>query len=217
MIVGYARVSTDDQKVDLQIRALKIAGCERIFVDKGRSGCNFDRDGLEAALENLSPGGTLIVWRLDRLGRSLTGLVTLIDQLGKRDVHFKSIMENIDTTSSGGRLMFHMMAALAEFERALISERTRAGIAEARARGQKIGRPSALTPSDINDAQRAFAQSDMTMAAIALQLGVSDRTLRRHLNRSPDSPAVPGKPSGTYFSTSSLCGRYRRLNKRSSD
>ncbi|WP_343529025.1 recombinase family protein [Sphingomonas sp.] len=181
MIVGYARVSTEEQKLDLQIGALKKAGCNRIFQDRGCSGGSFQRDGLEAAFNSLKPGGTLVVWRLDRLGRSLSGLVDLIDRLGKRDAHFHSLMEHIDTSSSGGRLMFHMMAALAEFERALISERTRAGLAEAKLRGQMIGRPKRLDQADLRRALDYKYVERRTTFETALHFGVSVRTMQRYL------------------------------------
>jgi len=191
MIVGYARVSTEDQKVDMQLTALRLAGCKRIYEDRGKSGAIFDREGLEAAMASLKPGATLVVWRLDRLGRSLSGLVNLIEQLGKRQIHFRSLTENIDTTSSGGRLMFHMMAALAEFERALISERTRAGIEEARAQGRRIGRPATLTETAIGAAFRAVAVDGMTMLDVADRFGVSSRTLRRHFVRARQAGTEP--------------------------
>jgi DNA invertase Pin-like site-specific DNA recombinase len=181
MIVGYARVSTDEQKLDLQIQALEELGCNIIFKDQGKSGRNFDRAGLDAALERLQPGGTLVVWRLDRLGRSLIGLVTLIETLGKRQVHFRSVMENIDTNTSGGRLMFHMMAALAEFERSLISERTRAGIDAARASGKHVGRPKALTTEQKNKAHFALRHQGMSLQEVAGTMQVSTRTLQRAL------------------------------------
>lgn len=181
MIVGYARVSTDEQKLDLQIKALEALGCSIIYKDHGKSGRDFDRVGLDAALERLKPGGTLAVWRLDRLGRSLTGLVSLIEALGKRQVHFRSVMENIDTNTSGGRLMFHMMAALAEFERSLISERTRAGIDAARASGKHVGRPRALTVEQKDEAYYALRYQGMSLPEVADTMHVSTRTLQRAL------------------------------------
>ena len=147
--VGYARVSTEEQKVDLQLNALKQAGCEQIFVDEGVSGAKADRAGLKKALASLQPGDTLVVWRLDRLGRSLINLVGLMSELGKRGVEFHSLMENIDTTSAGGRLVFHLMAALAEFERSLISERTKAGMEAARLRGIHVGRPKGIRTKQV--------------------------------------------------------------------
>ncbi|WP_454858302.1 recombinase family protein [Rhizobium binxianense] len=184
-------MSTEEQKLDLQISALEVAGCHRIYKDQGRSGQSFDREGLESALNSLKPGSTLVVWRLDRLGRSLSGLVQLIDQLGKREVHFRSVMENIDTSSPGGRLMFHMMAALAEFERALISERTRAGLNEARSRGKLIGRPRTMTELDVLRALHDVHSEGLTMVETARHLGVSVRTLQRHLRRDRDSITGP--------------------------
>lgn len=141
MKIGYARVSTDVQRIDLQLDALKQAGCDRIFTDHGISGASNDRPGLQQAMDILQKGDTLIVWRLDRLGRSLVNLVEHVSVLGKQGVEFRSLTESIDTGSSGGKLLFHMIAALAEFERSLISERTKAGMAAAKLRGQHVGRP----------------------------------------------------------------------------
>lgn len=181
MIVGYARVSTEEQRLDLQLQALANAGCNRIFEDHGQSGSQFDRKGLDMALRSLRPGGTLVVWRLDRLGRSLSGLVQLIDQLGSRDVNFKSVMENIETYSPGGRLMFHLMAALAEFERAVISERTKAGISAAKSRGARVGRPSALSDRQICEALRTVHSREASVAEVAKGFSVSERTLQRYI------------------------------------
>jgi DNA invertase Pin-like site-specific DNA recombinase len=182
MIIGYARVSTEDQRLDLQMQALEKASCEEIYTDHGHSGSKFNRPGLQQAMSALSPGDTLVVWRLDRLGRSLAGLVALMDQLGRRDIHFHSVTESINTASSGGRLMFHMMAALAEFERAIISERTRAGLSAARARGKQLGRPRALSEAQIQLACDALATDNLQLQDIARELNVSTRTLRRRLN-----------------------------------
>ena len=129
------------RNLDLQLDALRQAGCTRIFQDHGLSGAKTARPGLENALAALDPGDTLIVWRLDRLGRSLIHLVKLIDDFGKTGIHFRSLTEAMDTSTTGGRLIFHIMAALAEYERGLISERTKAGMAAARARGKRLGRP----------------------------------------------------------------------------
>lgn len=142
MKIGYARVSTEEQCLDLQLLALQAAGCDTILSDHGVSGSRFDRPGLHDALRVAQAGDTLVVWRLDRLGRSLSHLVEVVSNLGRHNIEFISLTESIDTRSSTGMLMFHMIAALAEFERSLISERTRAGMAAARARGVKIGRPS---------------------------------------------------------------------------
>src|ERR1700674_5889821 len=142
--VGYARVSTDDQDLSLQLDALKAANCAKIFRDTA-SGAKADRPGLAQALEYVRAGDTLAVWRLDRLGRSLTQLTELMTRLDERGVGFRSLTEQIDTTTSGGKLIFHIFGALAEFERNLIRERTQAGLLAARARGRKGGRPKAAS------------------------------------------------------------------------
>src|SRR5512132_4451673 len=145
MLIGYARVSTTDQTLDLQKDALEKAGCVRIFTDTA-SGSKAERIGLEEAMSHLREGDTLVVWRLDRRGRSLKHLIESITALATRGIGFKSITEAIDTTTSGGKLIFHIFGALAEFERDIIKERTQAGLTAARARGRKGGRPKALTP-----------------------------------------------------------------------
>jgi len=146
--IGYARVSTDVQRMDLQMDALKRAGCDFIFTDHGISGATVERPGLQQAMDMLQKGDTLIVWRLDRLGRSLVNLVEHVSGLGKQGIEFRSLTESIDTSSSGGKLLFHMIAALAEFERSLISERTKAGMAAAKLRGKHVGRPRRIRPSE---------------------------------------------------------------------
>jgi DNA invertase Pin-like site-specific DNA recombinase len=179
MIVGYARVSTDEQNLELQIDALTRAGCDTIHTDQGISGADFSRPGLDAALETMSAGDTLMVWRLDRLGRSLSKLIDLVTHLDGRNIQFASIMESINTNSSSGVLIFHLMAALAQFERSLISERTRAGMAAARARGKPIGRKPAL-----DDKQRAQALTLLKRKSImdvAAHFNVHPRTLKRIL------------------------------------
>ncbi len=181
MKIGYARVSTEDQNLDLQIKALKRVNCDRIFTDHGQSGFGFKRQGLEAAIADLGTGDTLIVWRLDRLGRSLSRLVQFMDELGRRGIEFQSLNENIDTATSGGRLMFHMMAALAEFERSLISERTRAGMAAARDRGRPIGRPRVLTQQMAIEAYCAIHCKNRSTKEVADIFQISRRTLRRRL------------------------------------
>src|SRR3954451_12060266 len=143
MKIGYARISTDDQNLDLQRDALKAAGCEKIIEDKA-SGAKAKRDGLERVREQLRPGDVLVVWRLDRLGRTLKHLIELMGDLERQGIGFQSTTEAIDTTTPGGKLVFHIFAALAEFERNLIRERTQAGLEAARARGRKGGRPKAL-------------------------------------------------------------------------
>ena len=143
MLIGYARVSTHDQNLDLQRDALQKAGCEKIFVDE-ISGAKAERPGLQQALGQLRAGDTIVVWRLDRLGRSLRNLVDLVARLDDMEVGFKSLQESMDTSSTGGRLIFHVFAALAEFERNVIRDRTNAGLAAARARGRVGGRPHKL-------------------------------------------------------------------------
>jgi DNA invertase Pin-like site-specific DNA recombinase len=142
MLIGYARVSTDEQSVDLQMDALERAGCGQIFRDSGFSGVLKSRPVLVEALARLRPGDTLVTWRLDCLGRSLSHLISLVSDLEKRGIAFKSLCDAIDTSTASGRLQFHMMGALAEFGRSLISERTKAGMAAARIRGKRIGRPT---------------------------------------------------------------------------
>ena len=142
--IGYARISTDMQRLDLQLDALTQAGCDRVFKDHGISGNSTERPGLKQAMDMLQEGDTLIVWRLDRLGRSLVHLVELVSSLGRQGIEFRSLTESIDTSSSGGKLLFHMIAALAEFERSLISERTKAGMAAAKLRGKHVGRPKQI-------------------------------------------------------------------------
>jgi DNA invertase Pin-like site-specific DNA recombinase len=180
MKIGYARVSTEEQNLDLQHGALTAAGCEKLFEDHGISGSATDRPGLAAALSALSAGDTLIVWKLDRLGRSLSHLVGLLDDLGKRGIGFISLTENIDTTTAGGRLVFHMMAALSEFERSLIVERTKAGMAAAKRRGKTLGRPKKLTPEKLDHIQRLLAEGKHTKRTIADWMGVDESTLRRY-------------------------------------
>ena len=180
-MIGYARVSTAEQNLDLQLSALKAAGCSRIHTDHGICGADFERPGLSAAFDGLCPGDTLVVWRLDRLGRSLVDLIRLINDLGARQIEFRSLSEAIDTSSSGGRLLFHLLAAMAEFERSLISERTRAGMAAARARGRRIGRRPAMTPAQRQAARSAIEDGAASVEAIAAQYGIHPRTLARTL------------------------------------
>jgi len=177
MLIGYARVSTDEQTVDLQIDALKQAGCERIFQDSGVSGWRAQRPALDEALSLLQTGDTLVTWRLDRLGRSLSQLICLVGRLEEDGIAFRSLCEAIDTATAAGRLLFHVMGALAEFERALISERTKAGIAAARTRGAAIGRPTKLSPAQIASASALLNRRPMH--DVARTYGVSPPTLRR--------------------------------------
>lgn len=177
--LGYARVSTDAQNLRLQLDALERVGCTRVFTDEGVSGSEFSRPGLEKVFARLQEGDTLVVWRLDRLGRSLGKLVELMHELGQRKIKFESIMEAINTGSSGGKLVFHMIAALAEFERSLISERTRAGMAAARAHGKRLGRKPALSATQQRKALDLLSTEPAT--AVAKRFNVHPRTLRRLL------------------------------------
>src|ERR671938_1312016 len=184
MLVGYARVSTQDQTLDLQVDALKKAGCEKLYTDTA-SGAKAERKGLEDALEYVREGDVLVVWRLDRLGRSLKHLIETITKLNNRKIGFKSITENIDTTTSGGKLVFHIFGALAEFERDIIKERTNAGLEAARARGKKGGRPKAKTldtPKKIQLAQSLYDNRNNTIDEICRTLNVSRATLYRYIN-----------------------------------
>src|SRR6266516_876637 len=181
-LLGYARVSTTDQHPDLQVDALTQAGCYRVFTDRASGACA-DRAQLTAVLDQLRPGDTLVVWKLDRLGRSLRHLVDTVTGLAARGVGFRSLQEQVDTTTPGGKLVFHVFAALAEFERDLVGERTTAGLAAARARGRHGGRPSVLTGNRLRVARELYASGQYTVAAIAKTLGVSRASIYRHLSK----------------------------------
>jgi len=180
LFIGYARVSTQDQTPQLQLDALKVAGCERSFVEKA-SGAQRDRPELQAALGYMRPGDTLVVWKLDRLARSLKQLIETVESLENRKMGFRSLTENIDTTTPGGRLTFHLFAALAEFERSIIKERTMAGLAAARSRGRKGGRPPSLNAKDLTAAKALLSDPGITVEEVAKRLKVSPATLYRHL------------------------------------
>jgi DNA invertase Pin-like site-specific DNA recombinase len=183
MLVGYARVSTDDQDLSLQRDALMAVGCERLFTDT-MSGAKAERPGLAEVLDFCRPGDTLVVWRLDRLGRSLTNLIELLNLLSEKGIGFRSLSEQIDTTTSGGKLIFHIFGALAEFERELIRERTRAGLAAARARGRQGGRPKKLdSERKIKMAQALYDAGTHSIDDICQTLGISRATLYRHITR----------------------------------
>lgn len=179
-VIGYARISTVDQNPDLQIDALRQAGCDRVFVDQA-SGATTDRPQFGAALNYLRDGDVLCVWRLDRLGRSLKHLVQTVAELEEAGVGFRSLNESIDTTTPAGRLIFHIFAALAEFERDLIRERTLAGLTAARARGRLGGRKPSFTPKKVELARQMYDAGDTPVADIAKVLGVSRATVYRHL------------------------------------
>jgi DNA invertase Pin-like site-specific DNA recombinase len=180
MLVGYARVSTIEQNLALQVDALQQAGCEKIFKDRA-SGAKTDRPGLGEALKYVRRGDTLLVWRLDRLGRSLIHLIETVGQLEEKGIGFRSLQEAIDTTTSGGKLVFQIFGALAEFERNLIRERTRAGLAAARARGRKGGRPKTLNQTKIELAYKLYDEKNHTIKEICQILGISKPTLYAYL------------------------------------
>lgn len=177
MRLGYARVSTTQQNLDSQLDALRQAGCERLFTDR-LSGGERHRPGLEAALSHLRVGDTLVVWKLDRLGRSVRGLIELVDTLQTQGVGFASLTDGIDTTTTAGRFFFHILAALAEMERGLIAERTSAGLQTARERGRVGGRPRKMTPGKI-DSARTLLAAGTPPREVAESLGVSLPTLYR--------------------------------------
>jgi DNA invertase Pin-like site-specific DNA recombinase len=177
MRIGYARVSTDEQSLDLQLDALKKAGCKRIFTDKA-SATKAVRPGLTDALSHLRGGDVLIIWKLDRLGRMVKGLVDLVADLQGRGVQFRSLTDGIDTTTPAGRFFFHVMASLAQMERELLAERTRAGLAAARRRGRLGGRKRRMTPGKVESA-RELLRSGMSPRDVAENLGISIPTLYR--------------------------------------
>src|SRR5207245_4559138 len=183
MLIGYARVSTTDQTLNLQKDALEKIGCSKIFTDTA-SGASTERKGLEEALAYVREGDTLVVWRLDRLGRSLKHLIETITKLNNRHIGFQSITEHIDTTTSGGKLIFHIFGALAEFERDIIRERTNAGLEAARARGRLGGRPKVKTlntPKKVAMAQSLYDDKTNTIDDICKTLNISRATLYRYV------------------------------------
>lgn len=182
-IFGYARVSTSEQNSQMQFDALLEAGCDRILTEKASA--SGERPELAHLFDLLRPGDTVVVWRLDRLGRSVHDLIELVEDLQKRQVALKSLRETIDTSSAGGRLVVHVFAALAEFERDLIRERTVAGLAAARARGRMGGRPRALSPDQARIARSAYNTGESSVGDIAAALGVARSTIYRELRRSP--------------------------------
>jgi DNA invertase Pin-like site-specific DNA recombinase len=182
MPIGYARVSTQGQTLDLQTDALKRAGCEKIFTDM-ISGAKAERPGLHEAMSHLRAGDTLVVWRLDRLGRTLKQLISTITDLSDKGIGFKSLQESMDTTTSGGKLIFHNFGALAEFEREVIRERTNAGLQAARARGRFGGRPSMQSrdPKKVALARKLYADRSMPVKEICESLHIGRSTLYRYL------------------------------------
>jgi DNA invertase Pin-like site-specific DNA recombinase len=180
MLIGYARVSTDDQKLNLQQDALHTAGCDKIFEDY-LSGARATRPGLTSALEMARSGDTLVVWRLDRLGRSLKDLIQLTETLKQRSIGLQSLQESLDTTTSSGQLIFHLFGALAEFERNLIRERTNAGLVAARARGRLGGRPKALDPNKRQLAVKLYNDRQYPIGEICQMMGISKPTLYNYV------------------------------------
>ena len=185
MKIGYARISTADQNLDLQRDALEKADCGKIYQDVA-SGAKDERKGLADAIEFAREGDILTVWKLDRLGRSLKHLIETVNQLHEKGIGFASLQENIDTTTAGGKLIFHVFGALAEFERELIRERTNAGLTAARARGRTGGRPKKLTPEKIKIAQAMMNDRNIDIKTICKTLDISPNTLYRYT-------APPGK------------------------
>jgi len=182
MKIGYARTSTNDQNQDLQLNALEKEGCDKIFTDQiSGSLSKHDRKGLQELFEFARKDDIIIVWKLDRLGRSLKDLISLVNELDQKGVKFKSITENIDTSTNSGKLFFHIMASLAEFERNIIRERTKAGLKAARARGRKGGRPTVMTEKNIRLAKQLHSDPQNSIADILKILGVKRATFYKML------------------------------------
>ena len=185
MKIGYARVSTQDQELALQLDALEQAGCEKIYQEKV-SGAAKARPQLEVLLEHLRKGDIVVVWKLDRLARSLKDLVSLVNQIQEKGASFKSVSDQIDTTSAHGKFTFHIFASLAEFERDIIRERTKAGLAAARARGRVGGRPKGLSKKAQHKAMLAkqlYLERELSISEICEQLSISKGTLYNYLHR----------------------------------
>ena len=180
MLLGYARVSQDTQHHALQIDALRAAGCDKVFVETA-SGARTDRPELAKALEQVRNGDVLVIWRLDRLARSMRHLIDIADDLNRRGIALKSITESIDTTTPSGRFMFNILGALSAMEREIIIERTRAGLQAAAARGRRGGRPPALDEAKVRAAKAMLASGNMSAGEVAKQLGCAPSTLYRHL------------------------------------
>jgi DNA invertase Pin-like site-specific DNA recombinase len=193
MLVGYARVSTREQNQALQLDALQAAACERVYTGKA-SGAQRERPELKAALDYAREGDTLVVWKLDRLARSIRQLIETVEDLEQRKIGLRSLTEAIDTTTPGGRLVFHVFAALAEFERSVIRERTTAGLEAARARGRRGGRPRSLNEGDLAAAKAMLRDPSITVEEVARRLGVGAATLYRHLPGGRSSLEEDGAP-----------------------
>ena len=200
MKIGYARVSTSEQSVYMQKQALKLAGCEKIFSDTA-SGVRADRAGLDNAMTHLRPGDTLVVWKLDRLGRSLQNLIQTIKLLQEKKIGFQSLQESIDTTTSGGKLIFHIFSALAEFERDVIRERTKAGLQAARARGRLGGRPFLLAPKSVKKIKKLYDARKNTVMEICKIFNITRPTFYNYLKAKSakikkKTPKIKKKPKG---------------------
>jgi DNA invertase Pin-like site-specific DNA recombinase len=180
MLIGYARISTRDQKPHLQRDALREAGCERIF-EETASGAKRDRPELKAALDFMRSGDSLVIWKLDRLARSTRQLLETVEEFERRGFGLKILTQNIDTTNAGGRLIFTIFSAIAEFEREIIRERTCAGLDAARLRGHKGGRPRALSEKDLKQARALLTDPEITVEDVARRLGVGPSTLYRYI------------------------------------
>jgi len=181
--IGYARVSTRDQKLRMQRDALHAIGCDRVFEDHGISGSKHSRQGLDQMLSLLKPGDTVVVFKLDRLGRSVLHLADLLVRFQETGIHFCSIAEGINTTTSGGKLVYHLFSAIAEFQREIIVENTLAGLEAARRRGKRLGRPPLLSVDDIVNAHYRAVKHGDAIAALAEELGVSRLTLSRGFDK----------------------------------
>ncbi|EDX83143.1 Resolvase, N terminal domain superfamily [Synechococcus sp. PCC 7335] len=181
MKIGYARVSTVDQNLDLQTDALKQVGCEKIYSDRGVSGAKAERPGLDKALEHIRKKDTLVIWKLDRLGRSLRDLLGIVEYLKERGAHFHSIQDGFDTSTASGKMVFSVIGAMAEYERNLIRERTMAGLKAARARGRNGGRPKALDESQVKVAIALAEAGELTINKICEQIGCSRSTYYRQV------------------------------------
>ncbi|MEO1190268.1 MAG: recombinase family protein [Pseudomonadota bacterium] len=196
--IGYARVSTEDQTLDLQIDALRAAGCDAVYADHGLSGALRNRPELACALAALEPGDMLVVWKLDRLGRSVAHLIELLDGLSDRGIHFESLTEKLDTTTAFGEFAFHIIAGLAQMERKMIAERTRAGLAAARRRGVQLGRRPALKPCQVFSVCQQMKSGTASAEVLADRYGVSVMTIyracrqERHRNGVNDGPWCGG-------------------------
>lgn len=183
MRIGYARESTLDQSPDLQLQALTAAGCEKVYGERA-SGGRIDRPELSRVLNDvLRPGDTLVVWKLDRLARSLKQLISTAEDLKGRNIGLVSLTEHLDTTTPGGMLVFHVFGAIAEFEKALIKKRTMAGLVEARRKGKKGGRPPSFSADDVTAARALMNEGKLPVRAVAKRMGVSVATLYRHAGR----------------------------------